>query len=51
MLNRIWTNFFVINLRNYLFERNETFLIVTNDQKGALYGIGELTDEELEKLK
>ena len=32
-------------------ERNETFLIVTNDQKVALYGIGELADEDLEKLK
>src|SRR5215204_61426 len=31
--------------------RNETFLIVTNDQKGALYAIGELSDDELEKLK
>lgn len=31
--------------------RNETFLIVTDDQKGALHSIGELTDEELEKLK
>lgn len=31
--------------------RNETFLIVTNDQKGALHSIGELSDEELEKLK
>jgi hypothetical protein len=32
-------------------ERNETFLIVTNGEKAALYGIGELTDDELEKLK
>ncbi len=32
-------------------ERNETFLIVTNDEKGALYSIGEATDEELKKLK
>ncbi len=31
--------------------RNETFLIVTNDQKGALHSIGELTDDELDKLK
>ena len=31
--------------------RNETFLIVTDGQKAALYGIGELSDEELEKLK
>jgi hypothetical protein len=31
--------------------RNETFLIVTNDEKGALHSIGELSDEELEKLK
>lgn len=31
--------------------RNETFLIVTDDQKGALHSIGELTDKELEKLK
>ena len=31
--------------------RNETFLIVTNDQTAALHSIGELTDEELEKLK
>lgn len=31
--------------------RNETFLILTNDRKGALHSIGELTDEELEKLK
>lgn len=31
--------------------RNETFLIVTDDRKGALHSIGELTDEELEKLK
>jgi hypothetical protein len=31
--------------------RNETFLIVTDDRKAALYGIGELSDEELEKLK
>jgi hypothetical protein len=31
--------------------RNETFLIVTDDRKGALHSIGELSDEELEKLK
>lgn len=31
--------------------RNETFLIVTNDRNAALHSIGELTDEELEKLK
>jgi len=31
--------------------RNETFLILTNDQKGALHSIGELSDEDLEKLK
>jgi 3-deoxy-D-manno-octulosonic acid (KDO) 8-phosphate synthase len=31
--------------------RNETFLVITNDRNGALYAIGELTDEELEKLK
>jgi hypothetical protein len=31
--------------------RNETFLIVTNDQKAALHSIGELTDDELGKLK
>jgi len=31
--------------------RNETFLIVTNDQKGALHSIGEISDDELEKLK
>ena len=31
--------------------RNETFLIVTNDRTAALHSIGELTDEELEKLK
>jgi hypothetical protein len=31
--------------------RNETFLIVTDDRKGALHSIGELTDGELEKLK
>ena len=31
--------------------RNETFLIVTDGEKAALYGIGELTDEEIEKLK
>jgi len=31
--------------------RNETFLIVTDDRKGALHSIGELTDEELNKLK
>ncbi|HVE57658.1 MAG TPA: hypothetical protein VNB22_12565 [Pyrinomonadaceae bacterium] len=31
--------------------RNETFLIVTNDQQGALYAIGELSDDELKKLK
>ena len=32
-------------------EVNETFLIVVNDQKAALYSIDKLTDEELEKLK
>ena len=31
--------------------RNETFLIVTNDNAAALHSIGELSDEELEKLK
>ncbi|HEY0458325.1 MAG TPA: hypothetical protein VGC97_04180 [Pyrinomonadaceae bacterium] len=31
--------------------RNETFLIITNGEKGALYAIGELSDDELEKLK
>ena len=31
--------------------RNETFLIVADDRKAALYSIGELSDEELEKLK
>jgi hypothetical protein len=31
--------------------RNETFLIITNDEKGALHSIGELTDDELKKLK
>ncbi len=31
--------------------RNETFLIVTNDQKGALHSIGEISDDELKKLK
>ena len=31
--------------------RNETFLIVTNDRAGALHSIGELSDEELQKLK
>jgi hypothetical protein len=31
--------------------RNETFLVVTNDQKGALHSIGEISDDELEKLK
>lgn len=31
--------------------RNETFLIVTNDQKGALHSIGELSDDELKQLK
>ena len=31
--------------------RNETFLIVTDDQKAALHSIGELSDEELERLK
>ena len=31
--------------------RNETFLIVTDDRKGALHSIGELSDDELEKLK
>lgn len=32
-------------------ERNETFVIVTNGEKASLYGIGELTDEEIENLK
>ena len=32
-------------------EVNETFLIIVNDQKAALYSIDKLTDEELEKLK
>ena len=32
-------------------KRNETFLIVTDDRKGALHSIGELSDEELDKLK
>lgn len=32
-------------------ERNETFLIITDDRTGALFGIGELSDEEIEKLK
>jgi hypothetical protein len=32
-------------------ELNETFLIVTNDEKGALHSIGKLSDEELDKLK
>lgn len=31
--------------------RNETFLIVTNDRKGALHSIGEISDDDLEKLK
>lgn len=31
--------------------RNETFLIVTNDEKGFLHSIGELSDVELKKLK
>ena len=31
--------------------RNETFLIVADDRKGALHSLGELSDEELEKLK
>ena len=31
--------------------RNETFLIVTNDRTGALHSIGELSDNELERLK
>ena len=31
-------------------ERIETFLIVSNGEKAALFGIGELTEEELEKL-
>ena len=31
--------------------RNETFLIVTNEQTGALHSIGELSDDELERLK
>jgi hypothetical protein len=31
--------------------RNETFLILTNDRSGALHSIGELSDEDLEKLK
>lgn len=31
--------------------RNETFLIVTNEKSGALHSIGELSDDELEKLK
>ncbi len=30
---------------------NETFMIVVNDQKAALYSIDKLTDEELDKLK
>jgi hypothetical protein len=30
--------------------RNETFLIIINDQNGALHSIGQLSDEELEKL-
>jgi hypothetical protein len=32
-------------------ERNETFLILSNGEKASLYGIGELTNDELEKLK
>ena len=31
--------------------RNETFLIVTDGRTGALHSIGELSDEELERLK
>lgn len=31
--------------------RNETFLIVTDGQKAALHSIGELSDEELERVK
>ena len=31
--------------------RNETFLVVTNDEKGALHSIGEISDDELKKRK
>jgi hypothetical protein len=31
--------------------RNETFLIVTTDEKGALHSIGEISDDDLKKLK
>jgi hypothetical protein len=31
--------------------RNETFLIINDDQKGALHSIGEISDEQLAELK
>lgn len=31
--------------------RNDSFLILTDGEKAALYWIGELTDEEIQKLK